>query len=209
MSTVSGYILGIESAIGGGSISLRHNGVEIGGSSGDDSVSRAEELLQRIDSLLREYDVTIRNLDVIIVSTGPGSYTGIRVGIATVLGLRASIGSRCLGVSVLQAMTLLAKNESAVLTAVPMGRNMVCSQLFEGDYPTSMPKLNTTEEFVESAIAFTGSVVVHRSLFNSIENRDSARLIDAGDNLASLIAAAAGSRQCARPCRQACPLVPK
>lgn len=193
MSAVSGYVLGVESAIAGGSLSLHHNGVEISSSCGDGSVSRAEELLPHIDSLLREYDVTIRDLDVIIVSTGPGSYTGIRVGIATVIGLRAGIGAHCLGVTILQAMKSAAKTESKVMTSIPMGRNMVCSQLFEGDHPTSMPKLNTTEEFVESAITFTGSVVVHRSLFDAVKDLTSGRTIDAGDNLASMVATAVDS----------------
>ena len=193
MSAFSGYVLGIESAIGGGSISLHRNDIEIGGTYSDGSVSRAEELLPGIDSLMRKYDVSVRNLDIIIVSTGPGSYTGIRVGIATMIGLRASVSARCLGVTVLQAMTLLVKDESATLTAVPMGRNMVCSQLFNGDQAMSMPKLNTIEEFTESAAAFAGSVVVHRSLFDDIKNAGSARLIDAGDNLASLVADTASS----------------
>ena len=193
MSAFSGYVLGIESAIGGGGISLNRNGVEIGGSSGNGSVSRGEELLPHIDRLLREFDVTIHDLDVIIVSTGPGSYTGIRVGIATMIGLRASVSARCLGVTVLQAMTLLVQDESATLTAVPMGRNIVCSQLFNGNQAMSMPKLNTVEEFTGSAAAFAGSVVVHRSLFDDIKDSGSARLIDAGDNLASLVAAATNS----------------
>jgi tRNA threonylcarbamoyl adenosine modification protein YeaZ len=193
MSAFPGYVLGIESAIGGGSISLHRNGTEIGGRSGNGSVSRAEELLPQIDRLLREFDVTIRDLDVIIVSTGPGSYTGIRVGIATIMGLRASVSARCLGATVLQAMTSVAKDQLTVMTGVPMGRNMVCSQLFEGDRPTNTPKLNTADEFIESVVAFTGPVVVHGSLFDDIKDPGSVRLIDAGDNLASLVAAAASS----------------
>ena len=193
MSVIHSYVFGIESAIGGGSISLHLNGVEIARSSGDGAVSRAEELLPAIDRLLHENDITARDLDVIIVSTGPGSYTGIRVGIATIMGLRSSINARCLGVTVLQAMTLAAKDRSAIITAVPMGRNMVCSQLFEGDRPVSSAKLHTTEEFIEFVTAFTGSAVMHKSLFDVLENTASGCLIDAGDCPASLVAAAASS----------------
>jgi tRNA threonylcarbamoyl adenosine modification protein YeaZ len=194
MSIPVSYVLGIESAIGGGSLSLHRDGVEIDASSGEDSVARAEQLLPRIDAVLQNQNITIRDIDLVIVSTGPGSYTGIRVGIATALGLRASLKARVLGITVLEAMSLTAqKSDTRVLTAVSMGRSMVCSQVFEHTSGGTTPMLETTEQFVEAAISFNGSVIVHKPLADAIRNIGQKTVFDLGDKLATIIAKGASS----------------
>lgn len=47
----------------------------------------AERLMPAIDELLRDHDKTVRDVDLVVVGNGPGSYTGIRIGLATALGL--------------------------------------------------------------------------------------------------------------------------
>lgn len=56
---------------------------------------RAQVVLSLIDSLLKKYGVALHNIDGIEVNTGPGSFTGLRVGIAV-----ANTLAYCLGVPV-------------------------------------------------------------------------------------------------------------
>ncbi|MGQ0543253.1 MAG: tRNA (adenosine(37)-N6)-threonylcarbamoyltransferase complex dimerization subunit type 1 TsaB, partial [Blastocatellia bacterium] len=105
--STSHTVLAIESAIQDGSIALFRDGKEIASVGGSDDVSRAEELLPNIEKLFNDTGIKFDEIDLIAVSRGPGSYTGIRIGIATVLGLARALNISCAGVSVLEAMTIL------------------------------------------------------------------------------------------------------
>ena len=72
--------LGIETAILGGSISLSVNGRAFTPSF---SVSRSETILASIQRSLVDANIELSQVDCIAVSIGPGSFTGIRTGIAT------------------------------------------------------------------------------------------------------------------------------
>lgn len=127
----SGLItLAIESALGGGSISLIVGDNEIGGWIGSSAVSKAEELLFNIDALLADHNIDRRDIDLIAVSAGPGSFTGIRIGLATALGLKAGLGIKMASESALKAMAFGWKSSGEITVAVPAGRNAVCFQRF-------------------------------------------------------------------------------
>jgi tRNA threonylcarbamoyl adenosine modification protein YeaZ len=194
LSTHDGLILAIESALAGGSISLYSNAQEIASWTGSGSVSSAEKLLPRIDELLRGNSVEIGDIDLLAVSTGPGSYTGIRVGIATVLGLRATTGVECVGMTSISAMAFSLSDDQSVIVAVPMGRNMVCAQIFGIAETDVFAKVLEMSEFVHRSSGFAGTIILHGELFSSISTMLSGkRTVDAGSNIASFIARAARS----------------
>lgn len=132
--------LAIESAIAGGGISLLDRETEIARWVGSSDVSKAEELLANIDALAKEGGVTRRDLGLVAVSAGPGSFTGIRIGLATALGLKKGLGIKMQSVSALEAIAATATDE-AVVVGVPMGRNSVCLQHFSpgtADHPYTL-----------------------------------------------------------------------
>jgi tRNA threonylcarbamoyl adenosine modification protein YeaZ len=180
-------VLGVESAIAGGSICLTVGGREVGSWVGDQNVSKAEELLPNIDRLLQSSDLTIKDLDRIIVSNGPGSFTGIKVGLSTVLGLRAALGVACAGISILQAIAINSANDE-VSIALPVGRGAVCIQSFNRDREVSIPKLIFENELAETISLDDRCLIVHASLINLFPNA-----IDAGWNMASHLCAAVDS----------------
>jgi tRNA threonylcarbamoyl adenosine modification protein YeaZ len=126
----SNLVLAIEAAIAGGSLSLCRGEVEIASWSGPADVSKAEDLLFNIDVLLRENGVSKRDLGLLVVSAGPGSFTGIRIGIATALGLKTGLGIPMATVSSLAAMVAYPDLNGPVYAAVPSGRQAVCFQKF-------------------------------------------------------------------------------
>ena len=104
MKKDSKNILSIESAVAGGSVALisadrqtilRHDRNEC---------SRAEKIISVVGSLLEEAGLTLPDLTMIAASTGPGSYSGIRIGLSTALGLTSALNIHIVGVSVLEAM---------------------------------------------------------------------------------------------------------
>ena len=66
--------------------------------------SHSEQLTLFIESLLREQRIEFSDLDAIAVSKGPGSYTGLRIGISTAKGLCYALDKPLIGVSTLEAM---------------------------------------------------------------------------------------------------------
>jgi tRNA threonylcarbamoyladenosine biosynthesis protein TsaB len=63
----------------------------------------AETLVPWIERLLREADMTARELELLVVAIGPGSFTGLRIGLATAKGLAAGSGCAIVGIPTLDA----------------------------------------------------------------------------------------------------------
>ncbi len=66
--------------------------------------THTERLLPSIDRVLRDAAVTLKQVEGLAVATGPGSFTGLRIGLSTVKGLVAATGAPVVGVSTLEAM---------------------------------------------------------------------------------------------------------
>lgn len=89
--------IAIETSTRVGSVAVRR-GAETRRADLGESRAHASDLIPTIDRLVRELGGTPSELAVVLVGTGPGSYTGLRVGISTALGLARASGARALGV---------------------------------------------------------------------------------------------------------------
>lgn len=97
-------ILAIEASTQNWSISLFENSEEKGFRIGDRAVPLSESLLPNIKEVLIETGKEITDLDLLAVSTGPGSFTGLRVGIAVCQGIAFSEKIDCIGISYLEIL---------------------------------------------------------------------------------------------------------
>ena len=77
---------------------------------GDASRSHAERLPGDLLSLVNAHGLTFGDIDLFAVAAGPGSFTGLRIGIATIQGLAFTCGRRVVAVSALQALAQSAAN---------------------------------------------------------------------------------------------------
>lgn len=80
-------------------------------------VSRAQTLLEDVDALLRQGGAHPRDLDALAVGVGPGSFTGLRIGLAVARGLALSLDVRGAGVSTLAALAAGAPGAVPVIDA--------------------------------------------------------------------------------------------
>jgi tRNA threonylcarbamoyladenosine biosynthesis protein TsaB len=79
--------------------------------------SRAVTLLEDVDALLRQGGAHARDLDALVVGIGPGSFTGVRIGLATARGLALALDLRGAGVSTLAALAAGAPGATPVVDA--------------------------------------------------------------------------------------------
>lgn len=187
-------ILAIESAVAGGSLSLLRGETPIAGRTDDGGVSRAEDLLPNIVRMLETAEIAKNDITKLAVSVGPGSYTGIRIGIATALGLKNSLQVPCAGVPVTEAMYGALLLGGDVVTAVPMGRNDVAYQEFGAGKVHAKPSLMTFEAFLNFARSNVESrIITETTLYTRLRGSDvdGSALADAGDNLAFYVGLAA------------------
>jgi tRNA threonylcarbamoyladenosine biosynthesis protein TsaB len=95
----------------------------------DDSAAserHGELLLPRISALLASARVALSEIELVAVGVGPGSFTGLRIGIATAKGLGIATGVRLLGVSSLRALARGAgEHEALLLAAADAGKGEV------------------------------------------------------------------------------------
>jgi tRNA threonylcarbamoyladenosine biosynthesis protein TsaB len=101
----------------------------------------ATRLLPLADGLLNEAKIDWRALERIAVGVGPGTFTGLRIGIATARGLAWSLGVELVGVSSLRALAQGADQEAPrVLAAIDARRGEVFVAAYEGGQELIAPR---------------------------------------------------------------------
>ena len=123
-------ILSVETATLAGSVALSRGEEIVALVAGDAGVSHSNTLLSDIDKLLVDAATNLAEIDLFAVAAGPGSFTGLRIGIATVKGLATTLDRPCAGVPTLQAVALAGGESSRSIALMPAGRGEVFAQLF-------------------------------------------------------------------------------
>ena len=96
--------------------------------------THSQTLVPMVQQVLACTETQISELDALAVSAGPGSFTGIRIGVAAVKGIAMAAEKPCIGVSTLEAMAFNLAHEHAVVCAVMDARcGQVYNALFRAD----------------------------------------------------------------------------
>ncbi len=191
-------VLSIESGVSFGSLSLLKNGNEITNWIGTGKRSTSENLIPEIENLLERGRVRREEIGKIAISTGPGSFTGIRAGIATTIGLSKAFGCKCLGIPLFEAMALGSNVSGRIITAFGLGENEICWQIFDHsstfDSAKNKPQIGSMKKFgSELQKSNFVRLILHSGLRPSLEHIEALRLninkkqITYIDNLAKYI----------------------
>jgi tRNA threonylcarbamoyladenosine biosynthesis protein TsaB len=123
-------ILTVETATLAGSVALARGEEVLALLVGDAATSHSNTLLSDIDKVLSEAHIELGQIDLFAVASGPGSFTGLRIGIATVKGLAATLNRPCVGIPTLHAVAHSAGTSKKTVALLPAGRGEVFAQLF-------------------------------------------------------------------------------
>lgn len=125
-------ILALESSAKAASVALMEGEKLIAQYSQCSGLTHSRTLLPMVDDMLKNTENTIAGVDLIAVAHGPGSFTGIRIGVSTVKGLAWAADKMCVGVSTLEAMAWHGSSAGGVICPVmDARRSQVYNALFE------------------------------------------------------------------------------
>ncbi len=138
----------------------------------------SEALLRLIDAVLTDGAIDDRRPAGLVGLTGPGSFTGLRVGLATLLGLHQATGIPATGVSTFSVLaTIGVESAGTVAAVVDALRDEWFVQTFEAGRPTSEPQIVS----VEALAALEAARIVGHDVTRKLSKRlPGPRLTDAG-----------------------------
>ena len=134
------YILNIETATKNCSVSLSKNGETILCKEiAEQGYSHAEKLHVFIEDILKETEISVQDLKAIAVSKGPGSYTGLRIGVSTAKGLCYALNIPLISVDTLQVLAKQVVVENGLIVPMIDARRMeVYSAVFDANHTKIM-----------------------------------------------------------------------
>lgn len=88
--------------------------------------THSENLMPMIKDALSKAKITLNEIDLIVCDVGPGSFTGIRIGIATVKAFSDSLNIPCIGISSLEALAYNINNNSNLVCSILDCKNNNC-----------------------------------------------------------------------------------
>src|SRR6202521_2370587 len=136
-------ILGVDTSLPMLSVALLRHSNLIGAVAMEGKGSRNEKLLPAIDWVLSESGIDRREIDLFAVTRGPGSFTGVRIGLATVQGMAIALGKPVCAMSTHEAIAPAAGRWAVVDDA---GRGELYVSLFEDGREVEPPRLARPEE---------------------------------------------------------------
>lgn len=157
-------VLAIDTSGSGCSAAIYDSGsMSILGQSGADiGRGHAERLMEFVDGALEAADRPLGDIDRIAVTIGPGSFTGIRVGVATARGLALALGKPAVGVSSLQVIAEEARAAApgkSVLVAIDAKRDEVYVQAFDAaGHPVTEPEALSVTAARDRFAGFEGCI---------------------------------------------------
>ncbi len=160
-------ILGIETATRAASVAVIFNEKILAEILCESPQSFSETLMPQVEEVIK-ISGAFEKLDAVAVSIGPGSFTGLRIGLATAKALAYAWGIKIIGVPTLQAM---AYNFSSakVLPLIDAQKNRAYCQLFEKNFPLSKLEVRPTDEVISEAGKSGGEIFLCGDVLHKIK----------------------------------------
>ena len=176
-------ILAFESSAKAASVALMKDGVLLGERFQHSGKTHSATLMPMAQGLLKDCEVMAKDLDVVAVAMGPGSFTGVRIGVAAAKGLAWAAEKEVCGVSTLLGMaTQMAQLEGIICPVMDARRNQVYNARFfaghgnltrfKEDRAISLAELKTELEHVSGPIFLVGdgAELTYKTLAKDIPN---------------------------------------
>ncbi|RAJ85686.1 tRNA threonylcarbamoyladenosine biosynthesis protein TsaB [Chitinophaga dinghuensis] len=159
-------IINIDTATGRGSVSLARDGKVLQTLASEEQRDHAATMTLFVQQLLLEQGINPDSVDAIAVSAGPGSYTGLRVGVATAKGLCYAWNKPLIAVSTLQMMAqgmLLQQNDREILYCPMLDARR--QEVFTAVYDAELKEVMPPQALILEENSYHGLLSDHKIIF--------------------------------------------
>ena len=137
----------------------------------NNGLTHSENLMPLIDELLRRNNTELKDIDLISVSVGPGSFTGIRIGIATIKAMAEVHNIKVAGVTSLETLARIDESEKNKICLIDARNNQVYFGAFDSEYNLleeyKADDINTLIDIMKkykNAVLIGNGAVLHKEL---------------------------------------------
>ena len=172
-------ILSVDSSSVTASVAITENGNILSEKFINNGLTHSQTLMPMVENAINESGVSINDIDLFAITNGPGSFTGVRIGIASVKGMADALNKKCIAVSTLEAIAQPLENQDVIACAVMDARcNQVYTALFNNgnrlceDKAILIDELGDELKQYDKKIVFIGdgSVLCYDKLHEIIQN---------------------------------------
>lgn len=172
-------ILSVDSSSVTASVAITENGKIVSEKFINNGLTHSQTLMPMVEDVINESGVSLKDIDLFAITNGPGSFTGVRIGIASVKGMADALSKKCVAVSTLEAIAEPLKNQDVIACAAMDARcNQVYAALFNQgnrlceDKAVLIDELGEELKQYDKKIVFIGdgSVLCYEKLCEIIQN---------------------------------------
>lgn len=120
-------ILSVDSSSVTASVAITDNGKILSEKFINNGLTHSQTLMPMVEETIKDSGISIKEIDLFAITNGPGSFTGVRIGIASVKGMADALSKKCIAVSTLEAIAEPLKNQDVIACAVMDAR---CNQVY-------------------------------------------------------------------------------
>ena len=111
----------------------------------DDGRTHSENLMPLLDELLKRNSIDIKEVELIACTVGPGSFTGIRIGVASIKPIAEVLNIKVASIMSLEALARNVENKETIVSLIDARNNQVYCGIFDKEY-------NSKEEYIADDI---------------------------------------------------------
>lgn len=158
-------ILALETSAKAVSAAVTEDGKVLCSGYQDTGLTHSRTLMPIVEAMLKNTGLTVQDCDAVAVAAGPGSFTGIRIGVSAAKGLAFAADKPCAAVSTLEAMARnVAHMDALVVCAMDARRSQVYNALFRARFGTltrlTPDRAISLEELAEELRGMDGDKIV-------------------------------------------------
>lgn len=156
-------ILAIESSAKSASVAITENEQVLAEAFLNNGLTHSRTIMPMIESLIEMTGIGLNTIDRIAVATGPGSFTGLRIGVSVAKGLSFATGIPCCGVSTLSAIANNMSHAEGLLCAVMDAR---AGQVYNALFRVSKGKINReTQDRAISSTRLLSEIILEKDVY--------------------------------------------
>lgn len=171
------------------SVSLAYNGNFIEKSVGN-KLNHSKTLMPLIEEIFENVNISVKDLDYIFTTVGPGSFTGIRIGVATAKGLAHFHNIPLVKINTLTNICAYKSEENSIIVPlIDARRNTFYTQFYENDYKNAMTEIMHLDiiEIIEKLKTYNKKIYLVGDnlleLLNGITLNDNFFIVDIKDDI--------------------------